>query len=361
MNKKMIIACLAAAAMTFAAVGLAQDVVAEGLNGPMGLLVMPDGSVWVVDSGTGGEQEFEMTDPGSGESVTVTMGNTSQVLRIAPDGTETVEALLPSIQLPQEASGGSRLARLGNRVFATSGAWIGDMGPEPAPLMATIVRVDTDELQVVASTWEIEAEQNPDGFILESHPYGLLGGSDGNLWVADAGANTLLRVNPRTGNVELVAVFEGIESPMPNPARGGAAEMDPVPTGIAQGPDGTIYVAMLPGFPFLPGSARVMAVTPRGEVSLLTDGLTMVTDLQMAPDGNLYAVTIAEFTEQGPVPNSGSITRVGLDGELEVAQEGLSFPTAIAFAQNGDAYVTVNGLGAPGTGQVWRYDRFGAP
>jgi hypothetical protein len=138
-------------------------------------------------------------------------------------------------------------------------------------------------------------------------------------------------------------------------------EMDPVPTGITQAADGTFYVAMLPGFPFPPGAARVMTMTMDGKTSLLTDGLSMVTDLQIAPDGNLYAVTLGQFTEQGPVPNSGMITRVGRDGSLEVAMEVLSCPTAVDFAQIDDAYVTLNGIGAPGTGQVVRYAGFGAP
>lgn len=351
----------AAAVLLIVTSAFAQGIVADGLNNPMGLLAMPDGSIWVVDSGVGGDQEIEMVDPTTGQESTATVGMTSRVIRIAPDGTETVMATLPSVHVGMEFIGGARIARLGTGVYATSGAWLGDFGPEPMPLMAAIARVDTADTRVVAETWTVEAEQNPDGFILETHPYGIVGGSDGHLYVADAGANTLLRVNPRNGNIEVVVVFEGIPGPMPNPQRGGAPEMDPVPTGIAQAADGTLYVALLPGFPFPPGAARVMTVTTDGEVSLLTDGLTMVTDLQLAPDGNLYAVTLGQFTEQGPVPNSGAITRIGRDGSSEIAMEGLSFPTAIAFAQNGDAYVTVNGIGAPGTGQVLRYAGFGAP
>jgi hypothetical protein len=34
----------------------------------------------------------------------------------------------------------------------------------------------------------------------------------------------------------------------------------------------------------------------------------------------------------------------------------LSFPTSIDFNAAGDAYVTINGIGAPGSGQVVKYD-----
>lgn len=354
-------AALAAAMLLSAATSLAQEVVADGLNNPMGLMVAPDGSVWVIDSGVGGDQEIEAVDPMSGEPLTATFGATSQVVRIAPDGTQELRASLPSVNLGQEFLGGARLARLGTQVYATSGGWLSDFGPEPLPMMSAVVRVDAGEPRLVADTWALEAESNPDGFILESHPYGLLGGADGKLYVADAGANTLLRVNPRTGATEVLAVFEGIPSPMPNPNRGGAEESDPVPTGITQGRDGTIYVSLLPGFPFLPGSSQVVSVSSRGEVATVAEGLTMVTDLQAAPNGSLYAVTLGEFTEQGPVPGSGAVSRVSLDGTVEPALEGLSFPTAIAFAPNGDAYLTLNGVGAPGSGQVVRYAGLGAP
>lgn len=358
---RLVSSILAMALMALLAMASAQQIVTDGLNNPMGLLVMPDGSVWVVDSGVGGEQEIEIVDPQTGQPATATVGMTSQVYRIAPDGSRTLMATLPSVHVGMEFSGGSRLARLGSQVFATSGAWMAAFGPEPMPMMAAIVRVDTEEDRVVTSTWPIEQAENPDGFIFESHPYGIVGGADGNLYVADAGANTILKVNPRSGDVSVVAVIGGIAGPMPNPARGGAMEMDPVPTGITQAPDGTLYVANLPGFPFVPGAARVLAIGADGTVSVVTDGLTMVTDLAMAPDGNLYAVTLAQFTEQGPLPGSGVVTRVGLDGTLEPVAEGLMFPTAIAFAPNGDAYLTLNGIGAPGTGQVVRMAGMGAP
>lgn len=359
--KRMILTLFAALTMALFAGATAQEVVTEGLNNPMGLLVTPDGSVWVVDSGVGGDQEIEVVDPNTGQPATATVGMTSHVYRIAPDGTREVVGTLPSVHVGMEFIGGAKLAHLGPQVFASSGAWLGDFGPEPMPMMAAIVRVDTAEDRVVASTWPLEQTENPDGFILETHPYGMVGGADGNLYVADAGGNMILKVNPRNGDVTLVTVVEGLPGPMPNPARGGANEMDPVPTGIAQAADGTLYVSLLPGFPFPPGAAQVLRVTTDGATSMLTDGLTMVTDLKLAPDGNLYAVTLAEFTEQGPTPGSGAITRVGMDGSLEVVADGLMFPTAIAFAQNGDAYVTINGIGAPGTGQVVRMAGMGAP
>jgi hypothetical protein len=215
-----------------------------------------------------------------------------------------------------------------------------------------VVKIEDGEAVPIANLWELENIRNPDGFIKESHPYGLIGGPDGNLWVADAGANTLIRVVLDSDGVDVVAAFDGVPSPLPNPNRDGAMESDPVPTGITLGDDGNIYVAFLPGFPFLQGSAKVVRVTPDGQVNDYATGLTMVTDLRKGPDGALYAVQLGEFTEQGPVPNSGSIVRVTESAEPEVLVSDLSFPTSIDFSTSGDAYVTINGVGAPGSGEV---------
>ena len=327
------------------------QVIAEGFSGPMGILMDADGNLWVIESGMGGDQQFSMTDPQTGEEVTVSAGNTARIVMIAPDGTQTEVAALPSIVLPEDTSGGNRLAILDGELYATSGAWVEGAGDERLPLVAAVVHIG-DELTEVANTWDTEAANNPDGFILEAHPYGLAAGPDGLLWVADAGANALYTVDPTSGEVTLVTVFDGIPGPLPNPFRGDAMEMDPVPTGVAFGEDGTVYVSLLSGFPFPPGAAKVVAVGPDGEVSDYATGLTMPTDLRMGPDGNLYAVQIGIFTEQGPIFNSGSVVRIMEGDASEVVLSGLSFPTSLDFDADGNAYVTINGVGAPGSGAV---------
>ena len=328
------------------------ETVASGLNGPMGLMVDADGNVWVVDSGVGGDQVLEMTST-DGEKMSVPTGDTARVVKIAPDGTQSDVATLPSILQGQEAVGGARLALLDGTLYVTNGVWLEVPGAEPLPKTAAVLKVTDGETTQVADTWAFENANNPDSFVKESHPYGLTT-HDGTLLVADAGANDLLRVDPATGEVSLVAVFDGVPGMFPNDRRGGAQENDPVPTGVTVGADGSIYVSFLPGFPPLPGSAKIVKVTPKGEVSDYATSLNILTDLQAAPDGNLYAVQMADFGEQGPTPNSGRVLKI-VDGQATEVLTGLSFPTAIAFNDEGDAYVTLNGAGAPGTGEVVRF------
>ncbi len=104
----------------------------------------------------------------------------------------------------------------------------------------------------------------------------------------------------------------------------------------------------------MPGAAKVVSISPEGEVSDYATGLTMITDLRMAPDGELYAVQLGEFTEQGPMPNSGAIWHIHEGEASEVVYSGLSFPTSIDFNEAGDAYITTNGVGEPGSGAVIR-------
>jgi sugar lactone lactonase YvrE len=326
--------------------------VASGLNGPMGVLVAPDGSVWVIDSGTGGDADLPFVNPQTGQPMTAKFGETAQIVQVSPDGSQTVITNLPSVATGMDTLGGARLALVDGTVYATSGQWMGEADSTPGEFMAAVVSVEDGQVTQVADTWGFESAQNPDGHVLDSHPYDIIAGPDGNLLVADAAGNDLLRINPASGEIQTVAVFEGLPSPLPNPGRGGAQESDPVPTGVAIGQDGNIYVGFLSGFPFLPGAAKVVQVSADGQVTDYATGLSTLTDLVAGPDGNLYAVQFADFSEQGPAPNSGRVIRIGEGDTSEVVVEGLSFPTAIDFNSNGDAYVAINGVGAPGSGEV---------
>ena len=75
---------------------LGGDIVMQGLNGPLGLFVDADGSLWVIDSGMGGSEAIQMNDPFTFEAADGTFGETSQVIKRSLDGTQEVVAMLPS-------------------------------------------------------------------------------------------------------------------------------------------------------------------------------------------------------------------------------------------------------------------------
>ena len=339
-------------AIETAAAQEAARTVMSGLNGPQGVLVTADGSVWVIDMGVGGDEKVRLPNPMTGEMADYQFGETAQIVRLDSDGTQSAVAKLPSLYVgPGDGAGGARLAVLDGTVYATIGA----LSADPLPMMASVVRIEDGRAVELTNTWAFESSHNPDGLHLESNPYALAVGPHRSLWVTDAAGNALLKIDPATGQIEVAAVFKGVPSHIPHPSRGGAMETDPVPTGVAFDEDGNTYVSLLPGFPFVPGSGKVVRVASDGEVTDYATGLTMLTDLRTGPDGYLYAVSIGRFTEQGPVPNTGAVIRVREGTASEEVLSGLSFPTSIDFSASGDAYVTINGIGEPGTGQVVMY------
>ena len=214
--------------------------VISGLNGPMGVWVTSDGYVWVVDTGVGGDEKVELINPGTGQMSEYSFGESSQIIRLDPEGGQVKVASLPSLFVgPGEGAGGARLVVLDGTVFATVGAFSED----PPLLMASVVRIDDGQAVQFANIWEFESTRNPDGLVLESNPYALTVGPDRNLWMTDAAGNSLMKIDPETGQMELVAVFDGVASPIPHPNRGEALETDPVPTGVAFDGEGNAYVS----------------------------------------------------------------------------------------------------------------------
>lgn len=350
----------AAAAAPAAEVPAGGEVIAEGLNGPMGVLVDPNGDIWAIDSGLGGDEPLQVINPETGELVDAALGNTARIVKIsAADGSLTEVATVPSVGSEAGASGGNRLALVDGTLYATVGEWLSTPDIDPPPGLATLVTVAEDGTTTeVAQFWPRERDENPDGVTAEpnhSHPFGLIGGPDGLIWVAESGGNNLATVDPATGEISTVAVFDPLPGVFPRPAYDGEMLTDAVPTAVTVGSDGEIYVSLLSGAPFVPGNAKVVQVGADGTVSDYATGLTMLIDLRTGPDGNLYAVSFGVFTEQGPQPNSGGVWRIGEGDQSELVIGGLSFPTSVDFNADGDAFVTTNGVGAPGSGQVVKF------
>jgi sugar lactone lactonase YvrE len=332
-------------------------VVASGLNGPIGIHVESDGTLWVSDSGTGGDELMEGRVPGTDQPMSVPWGNTARLIRVGLDGTITEVLTLPSMVIPEGPQGAGRIVSLEGDLYLTSGGWSSGMSIARPANMGAVIRVRDGQATEFVTPWEIEERDNPAGAAVETNPFDLTIGPDGGLWLTDAAGNTLYRIDPVTGGMELRAVFDAMEGPLPNPTRGNAREIEPVPTAVAFDGDGDIYVSLLPGAPFLPGSGRVVRVGEDGSVRDYATGFTMLADLVTGPDGQLYGVSVGEFTDQGPVPESGAILRVRRGASSDTLLSGLSFPSTLVFTANGDAYIAINSLGEPGSGQVLKYPR----
>src|SRR5919199_1101540 len=246
----------------------------------------------------------------------------------------------------------------------------------PLPNEASVVRISLPggAITKVADLGAYEAANNPGGFAVDTDPYGLARAADGTIYVADAGGNTLYRIAP-SGQLSVAAVLPGLPlppgAPAPpggNPSRGGANEIDPVPTGVAVGPDGSVYLGLLSGFPFPPGAAKVVRLGVGDATADVARELTMVTGVAFGPDRNLYVSEIStgvSLSAQGLQIAPGRVERVLPNGSTQVVADGLMAPNGIAFDRPGNLYVVVNSAFTPpdagAAGQVVRCDRVAAP
>lgn len=351
----------AALAATLLGVALAQqpETLMTGLNQPQDVLVGPDGTVYVADAGTG-NGSGHATEAGIDLADASQLGDTARVIALRPDGTETVLAHLPSLPDPFGFEGAAGLAMVDGSLYAAVSGWTMPVQIDRPPLYDSIVEIRDGTASQVADPWTFETIYNPDGYRYDSHPYRLARGPHGLLWVTDAAANDLLKVDPATGKIDLVTAFAGLPRAEPNRGRNGTRERDPVPTGLVVRDDGSALVALLPGSPVENGASKILRVAPDASISDYATGFTMITDLQVGPDGRLYAVELAKMAQHAPQPDTGALVRVTPQGP-DTVLSGLAYPTAVAFTPQGDALITVGGYGPPGSGRLLRFGAVAAP
>jgi hypothetical protein len=178
----------------------------------------------------------------------------------------------------------------------------------------------------------------------DSDPYDVIAYRGG--WVvADAGANDLLYVSA-TGQVSMLARFPAVAEQVPagvfgNPAPI-TADAQAVPTSVAIGPDGALYVSLLRGAPSDPGTADIYRVVPGRQPEIWARGLTSVTAIAFDRQGRLLAT---EFNTGGllsPPTVPGALVRISDDGRTMTTLPipGLYQPTGVAVGADGDVYVS---------------------
>jgi hypothetical protein len=203
-----------------------------------------------------------------------------------------------------------------------------------------------------------ELLNNPDKGDVISNVYGLLI-QDNTAFIADAGANDVLRVGLDGSNLALQNVFSRRltnNAIFPDSNVPSTIEIQSVPTGVAIGSDGALYVSEFTGYPYPEGEARIYRIGADNQPTIYADGFTSLVDLAFDTQGNLFALEYAKSPYRGN-PDA-TVIRVAPDGTRTIiaSGNGLSYATAMALGSDNAIYVSTNG-GTAGEGQVIRIDQ----
>lgn len=348
--------------------------VASGLHNPRGLNFGPDGALYVAEAAADGPHG--LTHCGvMGDGQRRCYAETGSITRIdLKEGTqERIIEGLPSLisadpaptatPLPNNGNGGTGIhdisfQGLGNGYFTMG------LGGNPT-LRETYFGEDGLNLDRLgrfnpSGKWSLrqdmgafEAANNPDGFVPDSNPYGILA-LPGKTVLTDAGGNDLIQVSAN-GRVSVLAVFPNRVITRPG---GAMVSVQAVPTSVAVGPDGDYYVGQLTGGPFTVGVAFVWRVPERGGTPVAAyTGFTNIIDIAVGEDGSLYVLEIA----RNAIPNfgqGGRLVHIAPDGTQTDVMSGppLIAPGGIAIGGDGALYVT-NFSTSSTMGQVLRIEQ----
>lgn len=172
-------------------------------------------------------------------------------------------------------------------------------------------------------------EVNPEDFP-EANPYALTNKPGGGFYLVDAASNVLDSVDSH-GNVHILKYI-------PDTSTG----PDAVPSCVAVGHDGSVYVGEITGKPSSSTEAKVYKYNPRnGDLSVYQSGFSAISGCGFGANGDFY---VTEFDTSGFLPTGdpiGDVIQINhRTGERTVLAAGKLFaPTGFLAGRDGSIYV----------------------
>ena len=302
------------------------SIITNNLVNPAGIQADAAGNIWVAETGTG--------------------ANDGRIVAVTPSGNKIpVVTGLPSALDPasQEIGGAWRSMFLENNQLAVV------IGEGPTAQFGRIVIFNMAGFQLgvsaaktladVTKSIEISSFSLAQAGVTNSNPFSAAQDESGNWYVADAGANMIVKVTTN-GQRSIFAKLPRVS----NYTRIGPPTVDPVPTKIIAKKGGGFFVSQLTGFPFTEGKSKIYWIDANGIVRLYTTGMTLVTDLAYDDKtGDLYALQFGSFVFPSPgfVFGSGKVWRIRPGGRsMDLVAQGFGPGSGMTLDNQGNLYVT---------------------
>ena len=298
--------------------------VATGLKAPMGIETDWKGNIWVAETGTANNDgKVVLIVPGSGKGEE-TMTTYDAIINLS----SIKNALSGQVEGPAHLilDNGVLYILAGDFLYTAN---VSSFKPGDQPIDA-----NTLSHEDIGSWVRSQNIVTPN----DSHPYNLIKGPDGYLYIVDAGANAIIK-RKSAGNYSVFAKFPDL----PNPTPTGPPTIQSVPTGIIFDGSGFL-VSTLTGFPFLEGEAVIYKVSMSGKVSVYKKGLSTLTGIAPGSFLDNVALHYGSFGATGFDANTGSLLLVNSISTSVIAG-GLNMPAGIKQINPQSWYVTSLGDG----------------
>ncbi len=303
-------------------------VVADGLINPRGLAFGADGALCVAEAGSGGPTEIDLS-----RKRPHLVGRTGRVSVIEPgQAPRPVLSGLPSmVTAAHEEVGPSALASLGDTLYlltASGGSDVGDpafnnglYGAAADGGLDRVLNLSAFNLNEPSLARRLDPRADVPGGM----PYGLaaLGGT---LYATDGNQDQVIGITPN-GQARRILEYPASDRAL---------------TGIAAGPDGSLYVAEY-------AAGQITRLGPDGSSADVAAGLALPIGVAFDRSGQLC---VLEYV--------GRVLCLAAEGSRAVIASGLSQPTAMITGPDGAFYISNHGHFAPdGQGEIVRVPRDG--
>jgi hypothetical protein len=342
------------------------QVIATGLNQPRKIAIESNGDLVVSEAGlntvptgcTKGSEPACVSSSGAIAEVTPSGKVTTLVSNLpsvsngkgngpgasGPSGVAVVDGKLQFLVQDENLN-----PKTGAESYGAAGAWLGSLLDVPLSGGSPTLEANLGEYEGAHNPDHGEGAAASQEAAIDSDPYAIVS-YDGGLAIADAAGDDVLLY--KGGKLSTLAVLPLIPEIIPagaegtnQPPKATPLQAQPVPTSLAVGPDGDLYIGELGG-----ANDKGVAGVYRLAGSKLTKyagGFSMIGDIAFDPQGRLLVLEMDQAglldpaSAKGGLPTPGAIIRINKDGtQTMIASTGLEYPGGLVVTKNGTIYAT---------------------